>query len=289
MQIVKQLAKDSPIDAEMLREAFTKFTETSEKLQINYDALRKEATDLRTKLAQKELEVKRAEQLATLGKTAAALAHEIRNPLGAITLYVSLLRDDLAQSPEQLELVNAIGRSAESLNYVVTNILQFAKSKPPTMAPVNLFSLCQEVGGEIAKSYQGITFTPLLEGTPFLLGDAHALRQVLHNLFRNACQAMSGNGEIRCAVLGNEKWCILKVRDTGPGIPAEVRESLFEPFVTTKNEGTGLGLAVVDQIVKQHKGSIRIDNLSSGAEIEILFPCARKGASKEMVGPQGLE
>ncbi len=259
-------------ELEELRSAFEKFSDASARLQSEYERLQNESSALRQQLAQKEVEVKKAERLATLGETAAALAHEIRNPLGAITLYTSLLEDDLEERPEQLKLVKAIENSAVSLNHVVSNILQFARQKEPAFVPLQLEAITREIIEEVQASFPGIEFRIQSEGPIYLLGDQHGMRQLFRNVFRNACQAQRDKGAIEVTLRDAGGEAEARVRDWGPGIPEGEAERLFEPFTTTKNEGTGLGLAIVRRIVDQHSGYVRARNWENGAEFLFGFP-----------------
>lgn len=243
MQLLKSKKKQVLPERELLAEAFAKFSEASETLQRKYESLCLEAMSLREKLAQKESEVKKAERLATLGETAAALAHEIRNPLGAMKLYVSLLRQDLQDQPSSLELVNAISTTAESLNHVVTNILQFAKTKTPVFAPVRIGSLLEELRLQITEQYRDMDIALEGDRESLLYGDEHGLRQVFTNLLLNSVQAQKSSGKVMLRIVADAKVIQVEVEDNGPGIPREMREKVFEPFVTSRNEGTGLGLA----------------------------------------------
>jgi signal transduction histidine kinase len=212
------------------------------------------------------------ENLAVLGKAAAFLAHEVKNPLGSIKLFVSLLRQDLKQQEGSLELVDHIEKSVHNLDQIVTNILWFAKGSPGKASLVNLHSLLHErVHGFQAASPE-VKFILALEGGPFLQGHETGLRQVVDNLLFNAIQAMRAKGTVSISTRDDgADFVRILVRDSGPGIPDENLSQLFNPFFTTRSEGTGLGLAIVKQIIAAHQGDIRVYN-DTGAVFELGLP-----------------
>jgi len=277
-KIISQIdvAPNGVVNQTTLMRAFENFKEASSRLEERYESLRIEAEFLKKELQKKELEVRRAERMAVLGQTAAALAHEVRNPLGAIRLFSSLLREDIQSMPKSLELVDEIDRSISSLDGVVSNILQFAKETEIALSPVNLNSLLYDQVSYFKKmDREGkINFTLKLCEHAFVIGNAKLLGQVFYNLFLNSAQAMGFKGEIiiKTNLLSNEKEnsLILLLNDSGPGIPVELLPCLFEPFVTGREEGTGLGLAIVKKILDQHKASICVEN-NDGAEFKIKF------------------
>jgi len=259
---------------ENLKLAFDKFTESSTQLQEKYHTLVREMEELKAELREKDLEVKRGERLALLGETAAAIAHEVRNPLGAIKLFLSLLRKDLQDREEAIGMINNIDKSITTINHVVSNILHFSKTDHiQNTSPINLNSIIQE---------QVATFDPAgdashqitldLQATPFIFGNEHSIRQVFHNLILNALQATKHRGQIEISTRSiNEEKIEVVIEDDGPGISADLIKDIFDPFVTGKSEGTGLGLAIVKQIISQHGGEIRATN-DKGAKFIIELP-----------------
>ncbi len=264
---------DEQVASQVLAIAFRQFSEASAKLEERYATLRTEVETLRSQLREKDLAMKRSEKLATLGEAAAAIAHEVRNPLGAIKLCISLLKEDVADRPEALDLAEQIDRSINSLDGVVSNILQFSKHKKLSMGPVNINSLIREQLALLMPRATGQARATLdLSGAPYLNGNEHTLRQVFYNLFLNAMQTTKqcGTLDIRSFSPKNGGLVVL-VKDDGPGIAPAIMDRLFEPFVTTRNEGTGLGLAIVKQILDQHNAKISVRN-DQGAEFRIEFP-----------------
>lgn len=259
--------------ARPLEEAFEQFARSSALLQEKYELLSSEAHALREQLRSKDEQIKQAERLSTLGNMAAALAHEVRNPLGSMKLFASLLRSDLQGSAASLELLSHIEKSIDNLDHVVSNILFFSRKAPRKKAPVNIMALLLELRVELKEIYPDLEFTFSQESPCFVLGDEHCLRQILRNIFLNAEQAMQGRGEIRVEIyIANPQNTFLRISDTGPGIPQELLESLFEPFTTSRSEGTGLGLAIVQQLLGQMGASISAKNLPHrGAQFTIHF------------------
>jgi len=258
-----------------LEEAFSRFNEASERLQTKYEALRHEVEELRDQLKLKDEEIKRAERLAALGQTAAAMAHEVRNPLGAIELFVSLLADQVSDRQESREYIAQIRHSIARLNTTVTNILHFSADRKLARTPCNLHALIHDcIAALPVRTEHGGPIELQLQANPFLEANECGLRQVVSNLVVNALQATRYAGHVVIETAnGAEDEVVLRVRDNGPGIPADIAGSIFEPFVTSKNEGTGLGLAIVDQIVSQHSGRVTARNTEfGGAEFEVVIP-----------------
>ncbi len=266
---------ESAPNAAALEEAFARFSEASDRLQHKYDALRHEVEELRGQVELKDAEIKRAERLAALGQTAAAMAHEVRNPLGAIELFVSLLADQVSDRPESREYIAQIRHSITRLNATVNNILHFSADRKIVRTPCNLHAIINEcVGALPVRLENGCPIELRLSANPFLEGSECGLRQVITNLVTNALQATRYTGHVVIETEnGAEDEVVIRVRDNGPGIPADILATIFEPFVTSKNEGTGLGLAIVAQIVQQHDGAVTARNLPErGAEFSVTIP-----------------
>ncbi len=257
-----------------LAQMLERFNESSEKLELRHTALMQEVNELREQLERKEEEIKRSERLAMLGETAAALAHEVRNPLGAITLFISMLKSDIEDRPQALELVEEIEKSIASLEHVVSNVLHFAKSNKLQRGPVNVHSVLREVHNHFSSLYgPAATIELSLVGNPFIVADDQALRQCLYNLITNALQVTSYRGTLRIEAgeCSSGEMVTITVRDNGPGIAAEMMAQVFEPFASGRSGGTGLGLSIVKRIVEAHGGSIVVRN-TPGAEFTISLP-----------------
>lgn len=260
-------------DYQSLQEAFRRFSETSAKLERKYHMLLEETAKLREIIKQKDIEMKRQERLALLGETAAAIAHEVRNPLGSIKLFASLLKKDLHDNPGAIELVGHIDSSIVALDQVVKNILLFSKDQKTHFAPINLHSIIKE---QVVIFERGLPASAVidmhLEANDYIWGNEVSLRHVFYNLILNSLQSTSYKCRIRISTRDvGQDWCEVIVHDNGPGITPDIIDKIFDPFVTTKNEGTGLGLAVVRKILIEHKATICCSN-EDGAKFVMQFP-----------------
>jgi signal transduction histidine kinase len=276
----KQVESASTIPSTLF-EVLKRFNESTEKLETQHTSLIREVEDLREQLRAKDEEMKRAERLAMLGETAAGLAHEIRNPLGAITLFVSMLKADLTDRPESFDLVEQIEKSIKSLDGVVSNVLHFAKNQRLRCAPLNVHSVVQELVGHFSSLYSPQSaFEVSVEGNPFLLGDEQGIRQCLYNIINNSLQAISYAGVVRVSVadIHDGTGVQIVVSDDGPGIPEEILGKLFQPFTSGRREGTGLGLSIVRRIVDGHGGMVSARN-TPHAEFSITLPRKVKDVS----------
>lgn len=264
----------SPQSTSALAEMIERFNESSSRLETQHAAILQEVEELKAKLQRKEEEVKRAERLSMLGETAAALAHEVRNPLGAITLFLSMLKSDIADRPGALALAEEIEKSVSSLNHVVSNVLHFAKHNKLSLGPINLHAVFQEVRHHFDSLYGAkATIELSLSGAPFIIADDNALRQCLYNLITNSLQITSFAGAISIQVGDDEATDGVRIviSDNGPGIAEEVLPRIFEPFASGRREGTGLGLSIVKRIIEGHGGEITARN-AGGAEFVIVLP-----------------
>lgn len=247
----------------LLKDAFERFHEVGERLEIRYEQLKLEAEQLRETIARKEEEIKKSERMAMLGETATAVAHEVRNPLGAMKIFVSMLKRQVGESSKKL--IEAIEASIESIDSVVTNILVFSKDRPVVKGPVDLSLLIKERASYF-KSVNDLTINIETPDSLRIIGNEEALRRAFSNLIINSIQAGAKEISIRLTELG-----MLTIRDSGSGFLVEDLEMLLEPFVTTKPSGTGLGLAIVNKTIQEHEGTIKLRN-NNGAEVVIQFP-----------------
>jgi two-component system sensor histidine kinase HydH len=222
-------------------------------------------------------ELRRAEHLAVLGKLLAGVAHEVRNPLAAIRSTAQLYQR-LPQSSREPSMLDPILQSVDRLNALVSRLLFFVRSGHEQRRPVDVNAIVQETLALIraqADSQKVIVQTELAPDLPPLLGSAPALQQVVLNLAANALQAMPNGGTLLCCtrlLLGPPR-IELCIADTGPGIAVEELPHLFEPFYTTRPEGTGLGLALCREIVQQHGGNIGLDHQQGwGAVFRVTLP-----------------
>jgi signal transduction histidine kinase len=223
-------------------------------------------------------DLRRSEHLASLGMMLARVAHEVRNPLAAIRSTVQLWQrlPDQARTPASLE---AVIQAVDRLNLLVGRLLQFARSDNSSRAKLQLNVLVEETAALLrAKAAeQQVEVVTNLSDVPALVGSAQGLQQVILNLATNALEAMPSGGRLEFGTRfdPNRMLVQLEIGDSGAGIPLEVRKRLFEPFFTTRAEGTGLGLALCREIVSQHGGQIALEPREPcGTRCVVTLPCA---------------
>jgi signal transduction histidine kinase len=230
---------------------------------------------------------KRVERLSAMGEMAVELAHEIRNPLGSVELFASLLVKELTGDPKRWAENIRVG--IRSLNSIVTNMLHFANPLAASFSEVNLHEIAQDVlkfTDPIMSQRQVCIEQRFDAHCPILLGDRELLRQMMLNLILNAMKAMPEKGSLTISTRNllrkkrGTQALELQIKDTGIGIPPENLKRIFDPFFTTNKNGTGLGLSVVHQIVERHSGLIRVaSEVSRGATFTIVFESLQNGVA----------
>ena len=223
-----------------------------------------------------------AQRSAAWGEVARRLAHEIKNPLTPIQLSAERLQLKLADKLKGAEAemlarsTQTIINQVQAMKRMVNEFSDYARMPAPALASLDLNALIGEVLGLYETSHAQIQ-VDLTADLPAVFGDASQMRQIIHNLLRNAEDAQEGIEEAQIGVLTrlHDGMAELLVSDCGPGFPPDIMARVFEPYVTTKIRGTGLGLAIVKKIVDEHQGRIRINNRQAGgAEISIRLPLA---------------
>ena len=259
------------------RRQLHRLQEFSEKLEETNRQLRRAEADAR-----------RAERLAALGQLSAGLAHEIRNPLAVIKGSADMLNRKVAASePLAAELAGYISSEVNRLNSLVVRFLDFARPSKLDLQPVRITEIvdrsleaatasCPNADVHVVRDY-----APDLPAVP---ADAQLCEQVFVNLITNAMQAMQAQDAslertLRLSATSEEqngeRGVGVIVADSGPGVPPELREQIFNPFFTSKKDGVGLGLSIVAKIVDDHRGTIRLeDNAPRGARFHVFFPLA---------------
>lgn len=230
-------------------------------------------------LADRDKMLIRSERLATAGKMAAQVTHEIRNPLSSLGLNAELLEEEIGVGEDAVEarsLLKAMQDEVERLTGITESYLRFARLPVPEPRFGDLNDMVEAsldfMRGEIEE--QGIAIeTDLDRGMTPVLFDRGQLRQALTNLLRNACEAMPTGGRITVRTFRSADNAVLEVEDTGPGIPSDVADQIFDSFYTTKSGGTGLGLAMVRQICLAHGGEVRYSKKEvPGSSFDIWLP-----------------
>src|SRR3984893_2905508 len=247
-------------------------------------------------LRRAEAEARRAERLAALGQLSAGLAHEIRNPLAVIKGSAEMLNRKVAESqPLVAELAGFISSEVNRLNALVVRFLDFARPSKLEMRPEHITEIVDHALESAAASFPSAQvkverqYAPDL---PEIQADRQLCEQVFVNLITNAFQAMDGqpgssertpdrtlSGKLRLSIApeaaNGESGVCVTVEDSGPGVPSGLREQIFNPFFTSKKDGVGLGLSIVAKIVDDHRGTIRLDSVTTqGARFRVFFPKA---------------
>ncbi|MCH7592670.1 MAG: hypothetical protein IH989_07825 [Planctomycetes bacterium] len=253
------------------------YTDVTERLKRSHETLAREVCRLREELHEKNKELQRRERLAALGEMAAGVAHEIRNPLGGIGLYASMLERDLADMPPQLEIVRKLSAGVANLEHIIDDILAFAVDSEPHRCTVRLGEILDGAVAQVAAAAQArgieLTVDDALASQE-LFCDPAQIQRALINLLMNAFEASGTSGRVRVRSepasrshrspggLDSDRCptCRIAVEDNGPGLTPASQNKIFDPFYTTKTNGTGLGLAIVHRIAQAHGGSVAARN-----------------------------
>ncbi|MBI2162103.1 MAG: PAS domain-containing protein [Candidatus Rokubacteria bacterium] len=246
-----------------------------------------------SRIRQLEAEVRRGETLAAAGRMAVGLAHEIRNPLGAIRGAVQLLARELSGQPRLREYTDVLLTEVDRVNRIIEELLDLARPMQLRLVPLNLHQLLERVVllHEEGCRARGITLVRSYDPSlPPILGDEDRLQQVFHNLVRNAVDAMADGGRITLTTrvslnplfgkmdlgVGQRSMVEAKVADEGAGIPEAARGRIFDPFFTTKDKGLGLGLAICHRILEEHRGAIQVESTEGrGTVVTCFLPIAK--------------
>ncbi len=241
-------------------------------------ALHHALADMTARLQASRRQLVQASKLAAVGELAATLAHEVRTPLGILRSSAQLLQGDAGLSPEGREMVDFIMAETERLNRLVTLLLECGRPREAVLRPMDLNETARRsvalLEGKAEARGLALSVHPA-PGTAPVAGDAEQLEQVLLNLLLNAIQMTPAGGRIRVQVAVTGQGATLTVDDSGPGVPVDERQRIFEPFVSGREGGFGLGLSIVQQILAQHGAHIAVeDGPLGGARFIIHFPPA---------------
>ncbi|MDO9565200.1 MAG: ATP-binding protein [Candidatus Desulfaltia sp.] len=221
----------------------------------------------------------KARHLSSLGEMVAGVSHEIRNPLGIIRSSADLLKKKMNHFDPSSTIPDIILEESDRLNNIITDFLNFAKPKMPNLTPCRVEEVLDRnitfLASQIEK--QGYIINKHYDSNlPEIMADSAMLYQAFLNILINSMQAMRGGGKIDIQLTSKDNSVTITFEDEGEGVPKDVMEKIWEPFFTTKEKGTGLGLGIVKNIIKMHEGSIRIDNKPAhGACITIELPVHR--------------
>ncbi|MBI3457085.1 MAG: HAMP domain-containing protein [Candidatus Rokubacteria bacterium] len=245
----------------------------------------RELEETTARLRTTQAQLIRSERVAVTGQIAAGVTHEIRTPLNSLAINVQLLRRALSRdSPrtsmrEVLDTLATVEYEITRINQILEEFVNFARLPAPRFADAEIGPLLQEILGllEPQAAASGVRVeAPATGPAARVRGDPDQLRQVLLNLAQNALQAMPNGGELGVKVRRRGEWVEIAFTDSGPGIPDGERDQIFLPFVSTKPNGLGLGLAIVRRIVEEHGGSVWCENRAEGgATFSVRLPAAR--------------
>ena len=214
----------------------------------------------------------RAERLATFGQLVGSIGHDLRNPLGVIETSLFILRNRVGEDDRAKKHLDRIGEQLGVANGIITNLLDLIRNKPLVKERVDLGAVLQLAADSVARP-AGVRYASDGVSDLEVEGDPIQLRQVFVNLILNAVEAASPSGEVR--VLGNRQAgeVAISIEDTGPGVDTVTARRLFEPLITTKDKGVGLGLALVKRIVERHGGTVAYEpRAGGGARFTVRLP-----------------
>ncbi len=259
-----------------------RFTLENRRKTAQYQQVAEQLTEVNRQLERAQAEARRSERLAALGQLSAGLAHEIRNPLGVIKGSAETLNRKLENSnPLASELAGYISSEVNRASALVTRFFDFARPLRIETRLLRVTDLLDQALKTVAEQWKGGAIVVQREyqgDLPLVPLDENLCEQVFLNLVQNAYEAMGEDGgalrvEVSNARSNGRQGVRVKLKDTGPGVPAEMREQIFNPFVTTKKTGVGLGLSIVSKIVDEHHGTIRLEKSEEkGAGFVIFFP-----------------
>ena len=265
---------------------------------LGYQALAENLSEANQKLEKAQAEARRAERLAALGQLSAGLAHEIRNPLGVIKGSAELLSQKLTDSDAMAkELSGYIYTEVNRVSALVGRFLDFARPSQMELRAQPLAPVIQRALRYLSDQGHASKVSihsDFCAGLPQVMLDEELCEQVFINLLLNACQAMGEQGgELKIRTYAAESdgrhEVVAQIEDSGPGIPPEMREQVFNPFVTTRKSGVGLGLAIVAKIVDAHGGTVRlVDGQGPGACFRVGFPRAEDFAKEDTAATRTL-
>jgi signal transduction histidine kinase len=215
----------------------------------------------------------RAERLSTFGQLVGSIGHDLRNPLGVIETSVYILRGRVGEDPRAVKHLDRIGEQLGIANGIISNLLDMIRDRPLQRGPVRLGEVLAGAAAAVQRP-QGVALAlEGLDALPAVDGDPIQLRQVFVNLLENAVHAASPTGAVRVRGSARNDAVDVHVEDSGPGVDAETQRRLFEPLITTKQRGIGLGLALVKKIAERHGGSVSYSTRSEGgARFTVRLP-----------------
>jgi signal transduction histidine kinase len=258
--------------AQRERERSLELQRTAEGLEISYNKLQAQSE----RIIAIEEQLRRSEKLSTLGEMAAVLAHEIRNPLGSIRGTAEILRDDYRPGDPKHEFIEIQIKETERLNHVVEDFLRMARQQPMEQRDCSIREELETIVSLVAKDAQDRGVSLRLEEDheqATIKADGEKLRQAFLNIVINALQATPAGGNVHISCRRTDSNYEILFIDSGSGIDPDMLSRIFEPFYTTKPDGTGLGLAVTRKIIEGHSGTMEVVSESGkGTTVAIRLP-----------------
>jgi PAS domain S-box-containing protein len=240
--------------------------------------------------ARKEAESRLAQQaaLARVGQMAAIVAHEVRNPLAGIKGAIQVLMSRRLSGDPELAVMRDVIARIDSLSDLINDLMVFARPRPPHPSSFTLRAIAEEAIAVLRRDPAVAGVEVSVSGDAGLQADADLVRATLLNLLLNSAQAMGGKGTIAVTITQDDRHAVLDVRDSGPGIPADIREQVFEPFFTTKARGGGLGLPIARRTAELHGGSLTLAVPPEGGTVmTLVLPRTPAPPAHPANGPNG--
>jgi len=258
-----------------LRAILEAWNEATERLQRTHEALQHEVGRLSDELEAKNRELARKNRLADLGQMASHVAHEVRNSLVPMKLYLSLLRRRIKGDAGSIDVLDKVLAGFTALEATVGDLLHFSGQRDPEWTTFDLRRLMDDVCDALAPQLDAQRIAVRIDCQPgeWIQADREMLRRGLLNLVLNAVDAMPRGGELSLLSCRTSAGVEIEVADSGPGVSPRIADHLFEPFFTTKSSGTGLGLAIVERIAQAHGGRAIVANCpEGGAAFTLVIP-----------------
>jgi signal transduction histidine kinase len=251
------------------------WNEATDRLQHTHEALQAEVSRLSDELEAKNRELARRNRLADLGQMASHVAHEVRNGLVPLKLYLSLLRRRMRDDQPGMEIVGNVESGFQALELIVSDLLHFSANRDPKLQPIQVSALVHDLCHSLQPQFVAQELCVHLDAPldAQVTADPDMLRRALLNLILNAVDAMPNGGQLHITVCSTPYGTEIEVADSGPGLEHDALARLFEPFFTTKSSGTGLGLAIVERIAESHGGHVLAANCpEGGAAFTLCLP-----------------
>lgn len=220
-------------------------------------------------------QVRQTDRLAAVGEMAASVAHEIRNPLGGLRGFASLLAEDIADEDPKGRLVEKILKGTQRLDKVVSELLEFTRPVSLEMKPGSCRELVEAAIAYLSYDAEHLVIENRVDESVRALMDASKMEQVILNILVNASQCMDGQGHVLISSEATDQYVRIQIADEGPGMDEEAMAQVFSPFYTTKEKGSGLGMAISEKIVTGHGGEISVESvLGKGSRFTVQLPRA---------------